>query len=113
MRLRYSSAENVRFLCVYLREAHASDVWPINGPEVSEPRSTEERISVAGRFQLACQLNWPMAVDGVEDPFLKAYSPWPFRMYVLHDNILAHKTQPSRGTHHTDRVEELLRQFVR
>lgn len=101
----------VRFLCVYIREAHAMNVWPIDGPEVLEPQSTEERVRIAREFQRSCGLSWPIAVDGVEDAFLRAFAPWPFRLYVVRGARLALKTSPVQGTHSTDDVEAALRAF--
>ena len=31
-------------------EAHAADVWPIDGPVVKEPRTTAERVGVSHEF---------------------------------------------------------------
>jgi len=112
MRMRWASASQVRFLCVYIREAHAADVWPIDGPQVVEPRSTEERVRTALAFQRSCGLTWPMAVDGIEDAFLRAFAPWPFRFYVLRGGRLEFKSAPVQGTHNTDEVEAALEAFV-
>jgi hypothetical protein len=101
----------ISFLCVYIREAHASDVWPIDGLKVREPQTTEERVQVAATFKTSSGFEWPVAVDCIEDSFLKAYSPWPFRFYVFEDDILALKSSPVEGTHSTDQVEDLLRSF--
>lgn len=96
---------------VYIREAHAADVWPIDGPVVREPRTTEERIQTALGFRQESGLEWPVAVDPVEDRFLYAFAPWPFRLFVLRHWLLELKTAPQEGTHRTDEVEEVLRQY--
>lgn len=111
MHARRARLAHVRFLCVYIREAHAADVWPIDGPEVLEPRSTEQRIDTAKKFQKVGGLSWPMAVDGVQDLFLKAFAPWPFRFFVFQHDRLLLKTAPVAGTHHTEDVEMILRDF--
>lgn len=114
MRARWAPHANVRFLCVYIREAHAADVWPVglDGPQVPEPRSTGERAQTALEFQRSCGLSWPIAVDGVEDAFLRAFAPWPFRFYVLRGDRLELKTAPVDGTHGTDEIELALQAFV-
>jgi hypothetical protein len=96
---------------VYIREAHAADVWPIDGPHVLEPRSTEQRIDTASKFQQATGLLWPIAVDGVQDAFLEAFAPWPFRFFVFKHGKLVLKTSPVSGTHLTEDVEMILRDF--
>ena len=90
--------EDIRFLCIYIREAHAADVWPIDGPVVQEPRSSEARVAVAQDFARACGLEWTVLVDEVEDAFLREFSPWPFRLYVLRGDRLQVKTMPVDGT---------------
>jgi len=112
MRRRRLAFPNVHFLCVYIREAHACDTWPIDGPQVKEPQTSEERVDVAVEFQKSCGLEWNIAVDGVEDAFLKAYSPWPFRLYVLQGSRVLVKTAPVDATHRTDEVEEAIRCFL-
>lgn len=111
LRDRRAARRDVRFLCVYLREAHAADVWPIDGPVVQEPRSSEARVAVAQDFARACGLAWTVLVDEVEDAFLREFSPWPFRLYVLRGDRLQVKTMPVEGTHSTDAVEAALRDF--
>ena len=109
MRERRATRQDIRFLCVYIREAHAADVWPIDGPVVSEPQTSEARVEVAREFARACGLDWTILVDEVEDGFLRAFSPWPFRLYVLRGDRLELKTAPTEGTHTTDAVEIVLR----
>lgn len=113
MYARHGACSGVKFLCVYIREAHAVDVWPIDGPEVREPRTTEERVQTAGCFQKACGISWPVVVDGVEDAFLRAFSPWPFRFFVFQGSVLRLKTAPSDFTHRADEVEAAIRDFKR
>eukprot|EP00438_Fugacium_kawagutii_P010133 Skav212090 [mRNA] locus=scaffold4509:37891:38649:+ [translate_table: standard] len=103
--------KQVRFLCVYIREAHATDVWPIDGPKVWEPQSTSQRVQTARQFQRSCHLSWPMAVDGIEDAFLHHFAPWPFRFYVFRGNLLEFKSAPVDGRHRIDEIEEALRAF--
>jgi len=107
--MRERHGDKAAFLCVYIREAHASDVWPIDGPQVKEPTTDAERAQVCAEFQRATGFAWPCAIDGVEDRFLKAFSPWPFRLYVLRGGQLALKSAPEEGTHSTDAVEAILR----
>lgn len=109
MRARYAARQDIRFLCVYIREAHAADVWPIDGPVVNEPQTSAARVDVAREFARVCRLDWEVVVDEVEDGFLREFSPWPFRLYVLRGDRLEVKTQPKEGTHSTDAVEAVLR----
>ena len=111
MSARRTGQERIRFLCVYIREAHATDVWPIDGPQVWEPRTTARRVQTALDFQRSSDLSWPIAVDTIEDAFLREFSPWPFRFYVFRGDRLELKSSPVDGTHSFDEVEEALRRF--
>ncbi|CAE7885345.1 TU20 [Symbiodinium microadriaticum] len=92
-------------------KAHATDVWPIDGPQVLEPQSTMQRLQTALEFQRKCKLTWTMAVDGIEDAFLHSFAPWPFRFYVFRGDRLEFKSAPVDGTHSFDEVEEAIRKF--
>ena len=86
----------VRFVMVYVAEAHAEDEWPISsgrynagrGPvRVTQPTSHEERVTLARRF--VCDFD-PLGdvfdeilVDDVDtgDEFERKFAPWPFRFF--------------------------------
>ena len=76
---------------VYVAEAHAADVWPINSTRCSGPgnsfvahRTQAERAAAAQRMVHALGLGEvPLLCDGIDDAFLKAYAAWPIRMYGL------------------------------
>lgn len=76
---------------VYIAEAHAADVWPINssrcaGPAntVLAPSSLDERRAVAARMlrALPCLAAVPLLVDGPDDRFLAAFAAWPVRIFA-------------------------------
>lgn len=108
---RRTGQSRIRFLCVYIREAHATDVWPIDGPQVREPQTTQQRVQTALEFQSSCKLSWPIAVDGIEDFFLHEFAPWPFRFYIFRGSRLELKSAPVDGTHRFDEIEDALRRF--
>ena len=79
---------------VYIAEAHASDVWPINstrcgGPanSVTTPTTLAERCATARTMSAAVPLAngadalAPILVDGMDDEFLEAYAAWPIRLF--------------------------------
>jgi len=100
---------NVRFVMVYVAEAHAEDEWPISsarynagrGPvRVTQPRTGAERRALAERFQRdfdpAGDVFDDVLVDDVEagDEFERAFAPWPFRFFGV----------SSRGVHYGQTV---------
>jgi len=108
---RREGQSRIRFLCVYIREAHASDVWPVDGPQVLEPQTTEQRVQTARAFLRSIKISWPMVIDGVEDAFLRTFAPWPFRFYVFRGGRLTLKSAPVDGTHSFDGIEDAIRSF--
>ena len=64
---------------------------------VDQPRTTQERIDVAKRFQEATSWRIPLWIDTPElgDPFEAAMSHWPLRFYLVRpDRTLAYIAQP-------------------
>lgn len=76
----------LNFIFVYIREAHASDVWPMKwAVEWPEPRSLEARVACAQRCEK--DLDWSpevqVFVDTMDDGFCNALGAWPAGGYVL------------------------------
>lgn len=89
---------------MYIREAHARDVWPI-GDAVSQavdmPRTDRDRCWLAQCMQKELQLDLPCFVDRVDDSFEAHFAPWPFRFYVLDRQArLEYKSQPTKDLTH-------------
>ncbi|CAB5380835.1 unnamed protein product [Rhizophagus irregularis] len=94
--------ENVDFYMIQIREAHASDVWPIgNIVEVKEHRTLEERLTAARKMVKATQLEIPVLADTMDNTFLNLYSPWPFRFFVIKDGILKLVGTPKEARYDT------------
>lgn len=51
--------------------------------EVTAPATTAERCAIARRFKTDYKVTLPILVDGVDDDFERAMSPWPLRFYVV------------------------------
>ncbi len=80
--------DRVRFLVVYIREAHPEDGWIIaenrrSGIAVHEPRSDDERQAVASTCAAGLHLTMPMVIDGVDNAVASAYGGWPDRLYLI------------------------------
>jgi len=89
---------------VYVAEAHAQDEWPLRsarfngnrGPVlVDQPKTTADRARLARAFADNFQLP---AVDlfvddpALSEPFERAYSPWPLRLYLVDTSSVGHPT---------------------
>ncbi|CAG8661457.1 6336_t:CDS:2, partial [Paraglomus occultum] len=81
---KYNS--QIDFYMIQIREAHASDVWPIgNVVSVKEHRTLDERLAAAREMVKATRLEIPVFADTMDDVFLGLYKPWPFRFFVIVD----------------------------
>lgn len=86
MHQRYK--DRVKFLAVYLREAHASDVWSLKSNEkvginFKQPRVKSERLELARHCCKKLEITMPMAVDDMDDTVGHLYSGMPDRLYLI------------------------------
>jgi hypothetical protein len=91
---------DVQFLFVYVREAHAIDgrtpMPSENQPIVEEPKTLHERNAVAA----VCSTHLEFApfvtlVDGIDDAVARAYMAPPARLYVVNwDGSIRYRSEP-------------------
>jgi len=87
--------DRVDFLTIYLREAHAQDIWPLGQHVVvTSHKCIDDRIAVANEFIKANSWRLPTVVDTMEDCFMHTYWAHPERFFVLLNGKLAFKAQP-------------------
>ena len=104
---KYNS--QIDFYMIQIREAHASDVWPIgNVVSVKEHRTLDERLAAAREMVKATRLEIPVFADTMDDVFLKLYKPWPFRFFVIVDGILRLVGMPKEARYDTTDLVECL-----
>ncbi|CAB4428505.1 unnamed protein product [Rhizophagus irregularis] len=109
--IRYKS--QVDFYMIQIREAHASDVWPIgNIVDVKEHRTLSDRLAAAREMVKETQLEIPVLADTMDDTFLKLYSPWPFRFFVVVDGILKLVGMPKEARYDTTDLVECLNNIL-
>lgn len=79
--------DKVEFLTVYVREAHACDVWPL-GRAVSIPKhkTLEDRVAAAKKFVEENAYRPRLVIDCMEDDFDQKYAAWPERAYIIEQN---------------------------
>jgi type I thyroxine 5'-deiodinase len=92
--------ERASFYFVYIEEAHARDVWPLasnvrDKVVYATPRDYDERAGLATTCAKAMRIEFPMLVDGIDNPVARAYTAWPTRFYVVgRDGRVAFKSRP-------------------
>jgi NAD(P)H-hydrate repair Nnr-like enzyme with NAD(P)H-hydrate dehydratase domain len=80
--------DRVRFLVVYVREAHPEDGWVVtpNRTEdirIVDPKNDEERLEAASQCALHTKIRMPVVVDPVDDKITSAYGALPTRLYLI------------------------------
>ena len=99
----------VDFYMIQIREAHASDVWPIgNIVSVKEHCTLSDRLAAAHRMVKETQLEIPVLADTMDNTFLELYKPWPFRFFVVVDGILKLVGMPKEARYDTTDLVECL-----
>ncbi len=76
------------FLAIYVREAHPEDGWKMQsnlkqGITVTQPKTFEERVSIAQQCQQKLNYTMPLLVDQIDDTVGNTYSGMPARLYVI------------------------------
>ena len=80
--------DRATFLMVYVREAHPTDGWKMDGNDrvgvaLRQPRDYAERLKVAQTCGKALGLGFPMLVDTIDDAVGARYSGMPSRLYLI------------------------------
>ena len=80
-----------------------------------QPRSLKQRVAIANDFVKRFDFKIPLAVDGMENAAMHAYSGWPERLYVIDEKgLIAYKGKPGPFGYHPEEVEAwLASRFVR
>jgi len=107
---------SVDFVTVYIEEAHASDEWPIYQVDIPQHRDLEERIRLAQSFKLDfdVHLNMDFLADSMENEFNREYASWPFRFWVLEQNVsgspvkIAFKAMPKESKYRLEDLTDFL-----
>ncbi len=90
--------DRAHFLMIYVREAHPTDGWHMTFNDrfdvtLAQPKSYDERASVAQTCQRKLGFEMPFLVDTIDDKVGGAYSGMPSRLYVIEpDGTVAYKS---------------------
>ncbi len=80
--------DQVEFLLVYIREAHATDGWqtPRNEREgvlLETAKSFEQKEDHATSCVRKLDIRFPTLIDNMDNTVESAYSAWPDRIYLV------------------------------
>lgn len=76
-------SDRVRFLVIYIREAHPDDGWQLKETGINDPTTIEERRQLAGTCEASMAYGIKTYVDEMNDPVMTAYAAWPERLYLV------------------------------
>jgi len=80
-------AEHIDFVCIYIAEAHAKEIWPLgNHVDLSSHTTFAERVEASHILTKKYGLNIKMMYDTMSDAFDKTFAVWPERYYLIRDN---------------------------
>jgi len=101
---------------VYLSEAHASDVWPVNQLEfgVKKHRSEEDRMAAATilrkNYAALCDSMDYCVLDTMEDTFNGVFASWPLRYWCIGESgDVTFKAMPKNSCYRVEEFEAFLR----
>jgi hypothetical protein len=107
----------VRFVVVYIREAHPTDGWQVKQNEdekilIKDPKTDAERIEVAKDFAKQFKVTIPVVIDTIDDKTEKAYAGWPDRMFLIGaDGKLKYKGAPGPRGFKVDEVRAAIKEL--
>lgn len=105
----------MNFVTVYIKEAHPLDEWQMDSNEKEDvcypqPRTTQDRVRIAGDFVRRFHYEIPLFVDPIENQADDAYAGWPERLYVIDEKgMIAYKGKPGPFGYHPEEVEAWLK----
>ncbi len=104
----------MRFLTLYIKEAHPLDEWQMESNEKEsvcypQPKTGADRVRIANDFVKRFHYAIPLVVDPIENPANQAYAGWPERFYIVDENgTIVYKGKPGPFGYHPEEVEAWL-----
>lgn len=107
------------FLLIYIEEAHAVDEWPISSARFNaghgvvalrQHKLLEDRAAAARTLVRNLGVALPVALDGIDNAFSFAFSPWPFRWYIVKQGRVVYKAMPRGCTYSVEELQAMLEQ---
>jgi len=88
--------DNVEFLMVYIREAHASDEWPLGKTKcVPQHKTLQDRIAVASELIEKYGFTMKVVVDSMDNQFNNNFHVWPERYFLFSGYNLEYVSKPT------------------
>jgi hypothetical protein len=106
----------IKFLFIYITEAHADDEWPIGSSiQIKQPKTNQQRIYAVNQFIQATQWNQqliPIYVDFIQNQFDEIYAAWPVRFYIMKQNQILHIAEPDNASYDMFDLQKKIEQAI-
>ena len=108
--------KDVKFLMVYIREAHPTDGRQSSANEregilFEQPTTFEERLDVAKQMCTKLDISIPGVIDEMDNKVNEAYSAAPDRLYLVSkEGKIAYKGGPGPRGFNPDELEDAIKQ---
>ncbi|MFN3202152.1 MAG: deiodinase-like protein [Bradymonadia bacterium] len=113
--------KGVRFVTVYIAEAHPEDEWRLEGQYREDPEFTcdadfcfyqakgvDERRAMAERLIETRELSMDVVLDTMENALLRAYNAWPIRLYVIQGGVVRYSGDQGPFGYDPEQVHQAL-----
>lgn len=111
-----NNGSGVRFVFVYILEAHAVDEWPVSATNtiISQHKNMQERVDAANFFldQYPLHAQIEFYLDNEDNDFNTVYASWPFRYWIINDGKIALKAMPDGDMMSLKDLTSWLMQYV-
>ena len=106
--------DDVTFVLVYIREAHAMDSkYPMMFGEIEDPVTLEERHDMAVFSTKELGFTMPSVIDGMDDSVGLSYAAWPERLYLIdQDGNVAWRCGPGPFGFDPEGLETAIRELL-
>lgn len=116
--------DRVRYLTIYIAEAHPDDGWKLpkqyeNDAEFTDEsefcflyaKTLDDRLAMAQRLVDAKNFSMEVVVDAMDNHLLHAYNAWPIRLYVVTGGELVFAGRQGPFGYDVDEVDAFLTQL--
>jgi len=82
--LHSENQDIVKFLVIYISEAHAQDEWPLGKKVcIMKHKTIKDRLNAANKLKDEFGMKIPILVDTMENSFDNSFASWPERFYII------------------------------
>ena len=100
------------FLHVYIREAHATDQWPLGYAVQFEQHKTQGyRIECAKKCWADLDWKMPSVTDHIDNDFNNAYAAWPERFFIVHEGRMQYIAYPEDASYDPTEITRWIEDF--